>query len=923
MSKLSKLIRTPGAFLRDSWLNPRSASERRARQQRDPSSGNSTALARNYAALLEAKPIAEKTVLYESFHGTTMSCNPLALFKGIRQDPRFADFRHVWVLKDRLSCTVESEMLQGVQFVAPHSAEYLKHLATAQYLINNTSFPPYFQRREGQLYLNTWHGTPWKTLGRDMRGSAGQHKNIQRNLVQSTHLLSQSRYMTDAVLRSHDLHGIYPGKVIQAGYPRVDLTMAAPRELVRRRLDITSDKPVLLIAPTWRGEVGRVTNVSASFLSDIDRLCAALSSRYEIFFRGHVLEQKQLLAVKLPCRVVPDNLDTNELLAAVDGLVTDYSSILFDYLRLGRPLYLYAYDFEAYADQRGLYFPASEIPAELCTSLDRLIAAIQEDDWAARFGEAQVQFCHEYLPVEDGHATERVIEAFLNGDDAWSVSSLDTTKKTLLMYCGGFSNNGVTTSALSLLSQIDYDAYNVILVESGETTPERVRNLSQLPREVRMFFRTGSCNTLRAEAAIISRYYASGKLDEASERRLRDHYHRERRRLFGEVEVDVAIDFSGYVKIWTLMFGMGRFPRRIVYQHNDMMAENDKIVSGKYKHRANFKVIFDAYRFFDKIVAVSQPTRDLNYESLRTFIDESKSSFDYVNNPLAVATIRERASGRRLTIESQEFWWDGVERQQDGSATLRLFPLPNRSAVNFIHIGRFSPEKRHDKLLEAFSRVLKRVSRAHLYLVGDGVLFKEVSRLAQELGLSRHVTFIGHVQNPYALLCQCDCLVLASDHEGQPMVLLEALTLGVPAVATDIVGSRSVLGDRYGLLVPNSVDGLVWGMLEFVEGRVATPDFDPDAYTRASMARFYSVVCGDGKAAPDGGSITGSTPGNSVRGTGHNTSLEAGACPSNRSNAVPAATSPKPQLVSAGVSGSDAGALSTRVGSAPKSEEHP
>jgi CDP-glycerol glycerophosphotransferase len=854
MSKLSKLVHHPLAFLRDAFRNV----FRSSRPTDDALSASGTrkplSVELRYARLLETEPIAENVILYESFHGTTMSCNPLALFREIANAPEFSGFLHVWALNERMDCSVGRELLDHVEFVKVHSTEYLRYLACAKYLVNNTSFPPYFQRREEQVYLNTWHGTPWKTLGRDMRGSIGQHKNIQRNLAQATHLLCQNSYMTERVLHSHDLDGIYEGKVLEVGYPRVDITVSADPQQVRRKLAISSNKPILLIAPTWRGEVNKVSKVTPRFLEDMARICAELGSEFTILFRGHSLERKQIASLKLDCSVVPNNIDTNELLAAVDCLVTDYSSILFDFLVLRRPVFLYAYDLESYAHDRGLYFGAEEIPAYLCRSVDELLNAIRTRDWCKDHEAVYSRFRERFLTLEDGHASGRVVRALWQGDESGARTVSDPNKKNVLFYCGGFANNGVTSSALNLFSCIDYSKYNVIVVDGGEMDAERERNITRLPRQLKLFLRAGNCNTLPQEAQILSRYYSSGVLDRESEGVLREHYHRERRRLLGETRVDIAVDFSGYVKFWTLLFGLGRFTRRVIYQHNDMLAENSKVINGKYKHRHNFKVIFDAYRFFDWIVSVSEQTRDLNYASLRSFVDERKSVFEYVTNTLDHQGLLAKAQeSRELNIHGERYWHGRLDKAEGGTITAKLYPVPSRDHVNFIHIGRFSPEKRHDRLLDAFAEVHRRVPTARLYLVGDGVLFETVRARVHQLGLGDEVIQLGQLDNPYWLLRRCHCLVLSSDHEGQPMVLLESLTLGTPVVATDIVGSRSVLGDDHGILVPPSVEGVVFGMMQYVEGRISALHFDAKAYQASSMDRFYSVVCGDGEeraAAP-------------------------------------------------------------------------
>jgi|GEM_PF-3631232 Putative glycosyl/glycerophosphate transferases involved in teichoic acid biosynthesis TagF/TagB/EpsJ/RodC len=126
-------------------------------------------------------PVLEKTILFETFHGKSMTDNPYALFLEMLSRGMERDFNFVWVLNHNDSLDIQAKRFKNIEnliFVKLGSLDYIKYLATAKYLINNTSFPPYFVRRQEQKYLNTWHGTPLKTLGKDMKGSAGQHKKF-------------------------------------------------------------------------------------------------------------------------------------------------------------------------------------------------------------------------------------------------------------------------------------------------------------------------------------------------------------------------------------------------------------------------------------------------------------------------------------------------------------------------------------------------------------------------------------------------------------------------------------------------------------------------------------------------------------------------------------------------------------------------
>ncbi|MCX7523093.1 CDP-glycerol glycerophosphotransferase family protein [Microbacterium sp. STN6] len=190
-------------------------------------------------AFWRSRPIVANQVLYESFGGNGALCNPEAIFRGLRADPDFARLTHVWVLSqhpdDNASFVAEFAGERNVRFVKPGTSGYYRALATSGYLVNNATFPVEFSKRAGQVYLNTWHGTPLKRMGYDIGDAAARVANVIRNFLAADFLLTTSPYMTQRLYEeSHLLRNIYRGRVIDEGYPRVDHQFAdAP--LSRRR----------------------------------------------------------------------------------------------------------------------------------------------------------------------------------------------------------------------------------------------------------------------------------------------------------------------------------------------------------------------------------------------------------------------------------------------------------------------------------------------------------------------------------------------------------------------------------------------------------------------------------------------------------------------------------------------------------------
>ena len=194
-----------------------------------------------------------------------------------------------------------------------------------------------------KIYINTWHGTPLKTLGKDMEGPIGQHKNIQRNFLHSDYILSPNKFTSEKLIDSHDLEGLYNGEIIEEGYPRMDLTFNTDKEELRKTLEniieLDPHKKIILYAPTWRGEVGSVSNINEELFNHISALNEKIPDDYQLILKVHTLLFKYIKHdEQLMNKCIPDCIDTNELLSLVDILITDYSSIFFDYMATNKPI---------------------------------------------------------------------------------------------------------------------------------------------------------------------------------------------------------------------------------------------------------------------------------------------------------------------------------------------------------------------------------------------------------------------------------------------------------------------------------------------------------------------------------------------------------------------------------------------------------
>ena len=162
--------------------------------------------------------------------------------------------------------------------------------------------------------------------------------------------------------------------------------------------------------------------------------------------------------------------------------------------------------------------------------------------------------------------------------------------------------------------------------------------------------------------------------------------------------------------------------------------------------------------------------------------------------------------------------------------------------TTFVNVGRLSPEKNQARLIRAFAEVHAAHPATRLVIVGAGPLFDDLTALIEKLELSDTVFLTGMQRNPHAIMAAADCFVLSSDYEGQPMVILEALVLGVPIVTVEFASAKNALPAGSGLVVPQSDAGVAEGLRAFLAGAVPASAFDYAAYNRKAVAQFYAAI---------------------------------------------------------------------------------
>lgn len=846
--------------------------------------GSRRAIQLERRAKLLTMPIDSSAVLYESFSGNGMLCHPEALFQYLLKAPDLQHLKHIWVLRDlgRYASTIDRfSEYPRVHFVKYGSFEYYKALHTSRYLINNVSFPQQFMKREGQIYVNTWHGVPLKKMGYDITGKALDARNMIRNFLAADFLLSSGPNMTERMYaRAFKLANIFEGRILEMGNPRVDRQQRTPEQknelegvLAETGIDL-DDREIILYAPTWKGaSYVKPLNDAATIQDFVDELEERVDKRrFRVLVKVHQVVADIVRGFPgLDNKLVPNEVPTNLILGATGILITDYSSIFYDFLESERPIIFYTPDVEEYRSYRDVYVDPEEFPGYLAQTVGEVADVIRRldhhevaPDVASRYEQARA----EYSSKDDGNACARVVDTVFR-----SIKEVEGERcapgdgrEKILLYAGGMASNGITTSALNLLDNIDYERFDVTVLVPASKDADKRRNARAINENVRVMVRDGRFNTGFFEERQRRKLTNSLWEDPVENKRAQDAIWRnEWRRQFGDAKFDYIVDFCGYSPFWDLLFQQGRAKHYSIWQHNDLAADAERTVAGRQNLKSGLHGVFAMYRSFDSVVSVSPALREVNLANLGD--NSPEAQFLSCVNSINPAKIQLLAHGDRSEPEyedaasgkvSQELKLSNIVddiqtlskrysyraiRQEVGRMlhVASIVPMAP-DLIRFVSVGRLSPEKNHERLIRAFAEVYAASAGARLVIVGEGPLRRDLQALVAELGLAAVVKFAGQQKNPYLIMSRSDCLVVSSDYEGQPMVILEALTLGLPVVTTNFGSASSALPKGSGLIVEQSEEDLAWGMMEFIGGSVPAPTFDVESYNDDALEQFYRAI---------------------------------------------------------------------------------
>ncbi|MEK4947769.1 CDP-glycerol glycerophosphotransferase family protein [Carnobacterium sp. FSL W8-0810] len=366
-------------------------------------------------------PVKQDVIIFESQYGGKFDDNPKAIYNYMKQT-NSEQYKLFWSINYRNRHIVGDE---NVKVLYRFSIRWLYYMARSKYWIINARLPKWLPKRKGTNYVQTWHGTPLKKLALDM-DTIGMPGNslvaYKESFLQETkkwdYLIAPNQYSKDIFKSCFAFNKTF----IDSGYPRNDILFQKNNSNdineIKRKLGLPLDKKIILYAPTWRDDY-YLSRGKYRFKMpfDLEKVSHILNDEAVLIFRAHYLVSESLDSIKGRPNFYNFSMkeDISDLYLVSDMMITDYSSVFFDYANLKRPMLFYAYDYEHYRDNlRGFYFDIEkESPGPFVTKQEEFYLYLREYMGKGEFSDYKTQlnkFHETYCDWEDGNASQKVLK---------------------------------------------------------------------------------------------------------------------------------------------------------------------------------------------------------------------------------------------------------------------------------------------------------------------------------------------------------------------------------------------------------------------------------------------------------------------------------------------------------------------------------
>ena len=366
-------------------------------------------------------PLDDKTVLFISFHGKGYSDNPKAIYEEMLKDDKFKDYKFVWAIKNHKKKAIKIDDAKIVEYL---SIPYFYYLSKAKYWIFNCKMPSYICKKKDQIYLQTWHGTPLKRLGHDIHvdenttfyrsqiKAEDMYRSYDIDSARYNYMISPNAFCTKIFPAAFNIN---KERLIETGYPRNDVMSNVTDDeklKIKKELNIPLHKKVILYAPTWRDNQYVAKGYTFKLEVDFHKWHQYLKDDYIVLFKPHYLiinDYKSTNDLQGFLYNIDADQDISPLYLITDVLITDYSSVFYDFAVMNKPMYFYMYDLKDYQEElRGFYIDIyKDLPGQIYENEDDLLKDVIENKYD--YAKLKV-FKERFNNHDDGMASKRVVD---------------------------------------------------------------------------------------------------------------------------------------------------------------------------------------------------------------------------------------------------------------------------------------------------------------------------------------------------------------------------------------------------------------------------------------------------------------------------------------------------------------------------------
>ena len=545
--------------------------------------------------------IDESLIYFESRNGRDFAGNILRIIEEISTG-RYGDFNICVFANPAVKLRIEEFKKcynLKIDRIITSEKEASQTLEKAKYIFTDSGIQYKYVKRDGQVFIDLWHGTPLKLMGIDYASEIASIGHIQHPLLSSDYLLYPNEYMMNIMLRAYQIEKIYPGKVLLEGYPRNAVFFDDKRRLeVKEKLGF-EDREVFIYMPTYRGEVQKIDDNRDFIVEFLAKMDEMLDENQLLIAKLHPYDESSIDYSNFNNVIsFPEGFETYDVLNVCDVLITDYSSVLFDFANTGKKIILYNYDEENYLSSRGIYIPLDELPFSKVQDADALI---NELNTPKNYDDND--FLEKFCIFDNIDAAERLCRHIFTNEKVCEEIEIENSKENVLIYPGK-----ITDSFINFAQTIS-EKYNIFITYNqwdAYFKENCAEIIEMLPENVELLpFRFNLTPTFD-EKKDYNRYFASSDMECPDS--LNKLFKRSYDKQYQNIDFKAVIDFDATNPDVSSMFALSN-ANSVIWIHEDTFK------------KANANVLKNLLPKFGTVVAdsseLAKKVREISDENIK------------------------------------------------------------------------------------------------------------------------------------------------------------------------------------------------------------------------------------------------------------------------------------------------------------------